>query len=390
LDRIGIGVIGCGMMAQGMHLPNLSRHPDFRLLWCCDPDPAALQAAVDRFAPPRHTADAAEVAADPECQAVLIAASHTARLPLIELFAGSGKHIYVEKPMAESFPELRRVLEIVRETGIRFTVGHNRRAAPAVKEALRVLLKHRDRPVPPPWRWDREGRERPALEGERRTMALIRINDDYWSWKKWAFEAGALVNEMTHFLDLAGCFIPAEPEWVQVAGERIGNLVITVGYRDGSLAVIFESIFGSFGYPKELVEVYHNGAVIVVDHLCEIRVAGVADEPLRTFFPFWNDRYPHIPEQGIEGYYRKTEAAQREAVEKGDNSILPVQPDKGHYALLTDFARCIRTGEQPLCSARTAALATALMLRCVESEASGGRRVSVRPEDYRLPGWPEG
>ncbi|MEJ5297044.1 MAG: Gfo/Idh/MocA family oxidoreductase [Armatimonadota bacterium] len=382
MDRIGIAVVGCGMMAQGMHLPNLSRHPDFRLLWCCDPDPHALQTAVERFGPERQTSDAAEVAADRECEAVLIAASHNARLPLIELFARAGKHIYVEKPMAESFPELRRVLQVVRETGIRFTVGHNRRAAPAVREAVRVLQKHRDRPVSPPWRWDREGRERPTLEGEGRTMALIRVNDDYWSWKKWAFQAGALVNEMTHFLDLAGCFIPSQPCWVQVAGERIGNHVITVGYEDGSLAVIFESIFGSFGYPKELVEIYHNGAVIVLDHLCEMRVAGVVDEPFRTTFPFWNDRYPEIAEQGIEGYYRRTLAAQREALEKGDNSILPVQPDKGHYALLTDFARCIRTGEEPLCGAEVAAVATALMLHCVQSEQSGGQRVEVRPEDF--------
>ncbi len=368
-------------MAQGMHLPNLVRHPDYELLWCCDPDPTALHTAVERFQPARHTPDAAEVAADPDCCAVLIAASHSARLPLIRLFAGAGKHIYVEKPMAESFEELRELLRVVEQSGIRFTVGHNRRAAPAVREAVRVLEKHRTEPVSPPWRWDREGPARPVLEGERRTMALIRINDDYWSWKLWAFEAGALVNEMTHFLDLAGCFIPARPEWVEVAGERIGNHVITVGYADGSLAVIFESIFGSFGYPKELVEVYHNGAVIVLDHLCEMRVAGVVDEPFRTTFPFRDDRYPEIREQGIEGYYLRTLAARREALEKGDNSILPVQPDKGHYALLTDFARCIRTGKEPLCSARVAAVATALMLRCVESEAAGGRRVSILPED---------
>ena len=30
-DRLGIGVIGCGMMAQSVHLPNIARHPDLAL-----------------------------------------------------------------------------------------------------------------------------------------------------------------------------------------------------------------------------------------------------------------------------------------------------------------------------------------------------------------------
>lgn len=377
-----LGVIGCGMMAQGIHLPNVVKHPDLELAWCCDTDPAALQAARDRFRPERVTADALEVASDPECDCVIIATTHTVRLPLIDLFARAGKHIFVEKPLAESLEQMKTILRVVRETGIRFSVCHNRRLAPAVREAVRVLEKHRSNPVHPKWRWDREGPDRPALGGERQTMVLLRVNDDLWSWKKWAFAHGALINEMTHFADLACLFIDAAPVTVTTTGGKAANHVVSIQYEDGSLATIFATAFGSFGYPKELVEIYHNGAAIVIDHLVELRVAGVVDEPFRRTFPILNDRHPQIGEDGIQGYYLRVEAAQRDALASGDNSILPGQPDKGHYALLDDFVQSIQTGAQPACSAEVAAVPTAVILRALESEARGGEPVRIESGDY--------
>lgn len=383
LDRLGIAVVGCGMMAQGMHLPNIALHPELDLLWCCDTDEQTLSQASERFHPRRVTTYAREVAADPECAAVVLATTHTVRKSLIELFARAGKHIFVEKPIADSFEEMGEILAIVRETGIKLTVGHNRRMAPAVREGLRVLEKHRANPTPPPWRWNREGDNRPDLPGENQTSVLLRVNDDFWSWKKWAFAHGALINEMTHFADLACLFVGRTPVRVTTTGGRNANHVVTIEYDDGSLATIFATAFGSFGYPKELVEIYHNGAAIVIDHLMEVRVAGVADEPFRTTFPVLHDRHPDLlPREGTEAYYRRVEAAQAEAIIAGDNSILSEQPDKGHYALLDDFVRCIRQGGEPACSARIAAVPTAIILRALESEARGGIPVAITPEDY--------
>jgi predicted dehydrogenase len=381
-NKLGIAVVGCGMLAQGMHLPNITRHAGLDLLWCCDVNADALAQASEGFGPRRTTADAREIAADPDCAAVVLATTQTVRLPLIELFARAGKHIFVEKPLADSFDEMKRILAVVRETGVKLTVGHNRRVAPAVREAARVLEKHRTNPVSPPWRWNREGDDRPELPGKDQTMVLLRVNDDFWSWKKWAFAHGALINEMTHFADLACVFIPSRPVRVTTIGGKDANHVVTVEYEDTSIATIFATAFGSFGYPKELVEVYHNGAAIVIDHLMEVRVAGVADEPFRTTFPVIGDRHPEIePSEGIEAYYRRVEAAQAEAIAKGDNSILPGQPNKGHFALLDDFVQSIIEDREPACSARIAAVSTAIILRALESEAKGGATVAIRPED---------
>lgn len=383
-QRFGIGVVGCGMMAQGMHLPNIARHPDLELRWCCDVDPAMLESACSRFHPARSTSSAQDVASDPDCDIVLLATSHNVRAELIELFARAGKHIYVEKPMAESFGELQRVLRAVRAAGIKFTVGHNRRMAQAVREATRVLEGHRFSPEYPLWRWNRDGVGPEDMPCEASTMVLLRVNDDYWSWKKWAFARGALVNEMTHFCDLAGVFIPSCPVRVAVTGSRLGNHTISVEYADGSIASVFGTVTGTFGYPKELVEVYHNGSAIIIDHLSEVRVAGIPGQPFRTVFPFPNDPFPDIEATGIEGYYERTWAMQKRAVESGDLSLLPPQPDKGHYALLTDLIQAIRDNRQPVCAAPVAAVATAIVLRALESEANGGIPTDILPSDYTL------
>lgn len=365
------------MMAQSMHLPNIARHPDIELICCCDTDPARLTEAKERFHPRGLTADAREVAEDDECEIVLIAASHSTRLELVELFARAGKHIYLEKPMAESLDELRQVLSIVEETGIALTVGHNRRMAPAVYEARRILEKHRSGPIAPGWRWNRDGVGPEDLPGQNRTMALLRVNDDFWSWKRWAFAAGALLNEMTHFADLAGVFMVSAPVRVTTTGSRSGNHVVTIEYADGSIATIFATAFGSFGYPKELLEIYHNGAAVIVDHLAEVRTAGVVDEPFRTVFPV-----PGSCGGGIEAYYQAIHRAQQDAERSGDNSILPPQPDKGHFALLSDLVEAVRDGRDPVSSAKVAAVATAVVLRAAESEARGGVPVEIRPDDY--------
>jgi Predicted dehydrogenases and related proteins len=384
VKKVGMAVVGCGMMAQGMHLPNILKHPDIELVWCCDINEKLLEDVNQKFKPLKSTTEPVVIAQDRECDAVLLCTTHKVRLPLIEMFANAGKHIYVEKPLSDSFEEMKKIIKIVKRTGIKFTVGHNRRAAPAVKEALRVLNKHQKSPISPSWRWNREGEERPDLVGEDQTMVLLRINDDFWSWKKWAFETGALINEMTHFADLACCFIDSKPTRVTTSGNKQANHVVTIEFENGSLATIFATAFGSFGYPKELVEIYHNGAVIALDHLLEMRVAGVEDEAFQTYFPFMEDRHPYISDKGINGYYKHVLANHEEVISSGVKSLLPEGPDKGHFSLLDDFVKCIMFGGEPICSAEIAAVPTAIILKAIESEKLGGIPVKISEDDYSV------
>src|SRR5439155_14952192 len=58
VQRLRIGVVGCGAIAQAQHLPNLLDRPD---LWevtaVCDVSPGLVQAVGDRFGVPRRYTD---------------------------------------------------------------------------------------------------------------------------------------------------------------------------------------------------------------------------------------------------------------------------------------------------------------------------------------------
>lgn len=380
MKKTGIAVVGCGAMAQGMHLPNVIRHPELELLWCCDVNETLLSEVQKKFSPKKMTLKAEDVARDPECKMVILSTTQSARYDLIRLFSENGKHIYVEKPMADGFEEMFAIARQIKKTGVKFCVGHNRRMAPAAQEALRIYLKHKANPVSPAWRWDRAGSERPALQEEKQTVILLRINDDYWSWKGWAFGHGALINEMTHFADLACFFLEEKPVRVTTLGSKMANHTVVIEFEGGSLATIVAAGVGSFGYPKELIEIYHQGAAIIIDHLLEVRTAGVVDEPFRQVFPLHDGK---TLKDGIAGYYEETIAAQQRAVSQGDNSLLAPLPNKGHYELLDAFLKEVRGGNPTPNTIDQAMKSTAVILRAIESDEKK-TSVGISHADYTV------
>lgn len=381
MKKIGVGVIGCGSMAQGMHLPNVLKHPLTELLWCCDINDNTLKVVKDKFSPKRITKDAKDVADDPNCEMVIIATTHKERLSLIRLFSKSGKHIYVEKPLADNFEEMYEIAKQVKDTGIKFCIGHNRRMAPAVQEARRLYEKHKDNPVPATWRWDRIGSDRrPSFPQEEQTMLLMRINDDYWSWKEWIYKEkeGVLVGEMTHFVDLACYFIESPPVRITAIGSKLANHVINLEFKDGSISTIFGAAVGSLGYPKELIEIYHKGAAIIIDHLLEMRISGITGEPFRRLFAISNGK-----EVCITDYYEMMLASQKEAMTYNDNSLASHGPDKGHYRLFDKFIKEIQGGEKNPCNIEEAIKSTAVILKAKEALEKGcSQKISI--SDFTL------
>ncbi len=374
-----IAVVGCGAMAQGMHLPNVARHPGIHLRWCCDVDHKTLDHVATTYHPDRTTTNIAEIAADKECDAAIVATHPAGRLEIVRTLAAAGKHIYAEKPIADNFADMLSIQQIVKKTGIVFTVGHNRRMAPALREARDIYRNHRDHPQSEPWRWDRVGARRPRLPQEQQTCMLQRINDDSLSWKEWVFQekAGALLLELNHFSDLACYFIEREPVLVSATGDAIMNVVVNITFADGSLGVIFDACTGTFGYPKELCEIYQGGAVIAVDHCMEVRTAGIPGQPFRRVYPSATD--PAVA--GIEAWYDRTIEAMRKPVDPRFPLAAP-GPNKGHFELLDAFVRaCRNEGENP-CDAVAGTRAAAIVLKAEESLRRGGAPRKMEAADY--------
>lgn len=366
-------VIGCGAVARAQHIPNIAASPRMQLHTCIDLDDTVLAECRDRFGA-KHTGKVWQAAVnDPEVDAICLATTEKLRLPVIAAAAAVGKPVYVEKPLATSLDEMRRIQQVVHASGIPFCVGHNRRASPAMLEARRIFRAHMEHPQPCPWRWQREA-DLPALPEDGVPSVSVRINDDWHSWKGWVFDKtqaphGPMLFEMTHFTDVCNWFLADEPIEVTAVAAGMLNEAVIVRYRSGALATIVLGNNGTFGYAKELYEFMGNGAYLAIDHMVEVRTAGITGAPDRIVFPMIQDRHPQIGvEGGISGWLAKKRAACDEAAAAGDPLLqFTAEPDKGHAHALERFVDEIFGLGPEVCGVDASVLATEVAFAAIRS-----------------------
>jgi predicted dehydrogenase len=122
-DPVRIGVAGLGYWG-----PNLARNfaalAGCELTWCCDASEAARTRWAPSFPGTRFTADLADLLADPDLDAVVLATPVPSHGELAEPVLRAGKHCFVEKPLAQSVADAERAVTAARETGRTLMVGH--------------------------------------------------------------------------------------------------------------------------------------------------------------------------------------------------------------------------------------------------------------------------
>jgi predicted dehydrogenase len=129
-ERLRIGVIGCGLIAQVMHLHYLRELADrFEIAALCDVSDELVQACADDYGVPRTFARWQDLLAAPlDAVLILTSGSHA---PIAIAAAAAGKHLLIEKPMCFSVAEGRTMLEAARHAGVTLMVGYNKRYDPA-------------------------------------------------------------------------------------------------------------------------------------------------------------------------------------------------------------------------------------------------------------------
>jgi predicted dehydrogenase len=376
-------VIGCGSVARAQHLPNIAASPRMQLHTCVDLDENVLAECREMFGALHVRKDWRGAVADPEIDVICLATTEKLRLPVIEAAARAGKAVYVEKPLATTLEEMHRIQQVVHETKIPFCVGHNRRASPAMLDAQRIFRAHMTDPKPCPWRWQREGNALPHLKEDGVPSVSVRINDDWYSWKGWVFDKtqaphGPMLFEMTHFTDICNWFLDDDPvEIVAVASGMLNESVI-IRYLGGALATIVLGNNGTLGYCKELYEFMGNSAYVAVDHMLEVRTAGIEGAPDRITYSMIHDRHPQIgTEGGVSGWLAKKRAACNEAALAHDPRLqFTAEPDKGHAHALERFVDQIFGLGPEVCGVDAAVSATQIAFAAIRS-AHEQRPVSI-------------
>lgn len=122
-----IGIFGVGHLGR-IHLSQWSSIRDVELVGFYDPDDRQAAAVIQQYGLRRYGDPAALMQ---DCDAADIVAPTTRHFELCEMAIRLGRHVFVEKPMANSMDEARRLLKLLSETAIKFQVGHVERFNPA-------------------------------------------------------------------------------------------------------------------------------------------------------------------------------------------------------------------------------------------------------------------
>lgn len=122
-----IAVFGAGHLGK-FHLNNWLEIEGVSLTGFYDPDDHNAQMVADKYKLKRFTN--AEELMD-TCDAVDIIAPTIYHYELCDLALRKGKHVFVEKPLANTMDEARMLVKLAKESNLKFQVGHVERFNPA-------------------------------------------------------------------------------------------------------------------------------------------------------------------------------------------------------------------------------------------------------------------
>jgi predicted dehydrogenase len=269
---VRIAVVGAGSFARDVHLPNLKKMPDqYYLKMVMSRGGDSAMAAARRFGAASATTDYQQVLSDPDIQAVLITTRHNLHTGMTLNALRAGKHVLVEKPLALTRPELEQIQSFYAKTDTPILLtGFNRRFSRYAQQ-IRALIQDRHNPM----------------------ILNYRMNAGYLPPDHWVYSeegGGRNLGEACHIYDLLTYLTNSRVAevWAFTIHPRSpyytaqDNFTAILTFEDGSLAALTYTALGSTDYPKEYLEVFVEGKVIVLNDYRTLTTAGVKIKGIST------------------------------------------------------------------------------------------------------------
>lgn len=124
---VRLGYVGAGFMAQKVHLPNFTSLPDCQVVALAEARPKLGEMVAQRFGIPKVYRHHTELLADPEVDAVAVSAHFAAQGEIARDALLAGKPVFMEKPMAVSVEQAKRILDVAKQTGAPLMVAYMKR-----------------------------------------------------------------------------------------------------------------------------------------------------------------------------------------------------------------------------------------------------------------------
>jgi len=252
VNQIVVGVLGAGNYAQAVFLPMLTKSEETILHTVVSGSGVSASRAAKKYHFSHASSDESEVFQNPEINTAVVLTQHDHHARQVLQALKDGKHVYCEKPLALTMPELQAIFDRLADSSTYLTVGFNRRFAP-------LALKMKE------------------FVGTTSEPKLItyRVNAGPLPANHWINDpqrgGGRLLGEGCHFIDFITFLIgecPISLDVKPLPGQ--GNFpsesfTLRLNYPDGSTGILNYLSNGDKSFPKEYCEVFTGGRIAVMD-----------------------------------------------------------------------------------------------------------------------------
>lgn len=131
---INVGIVGLGRAGMNMHVGELTRpgrKSKFNIVAACDPIAERIESLQDKFPQAHGYETIQQLVADPEVELVSIASRSLEHVPHAQLALRAGKHVFLEKPIAVTYNEAKKLKPAASRAKGKLFIRHNRRFEPA-------------------------------------------------------------------------------------------------------------------------------------------------------------------------------------------------------------------------------------------------------------------
>ncbi len=334
LAQVGVGYWGKNL------LRNFDALPGAEVVTVCDQNPDVLARLARQYPGLATTRHYQDVLDDGDVEGVVVATETPLHFAMAEAALQAGKHVFVEKPMAQTTAEAERLVALAEAQGRHLMVGH-------------LLLYH------PAFRYV-EDLIRQGNLGEVYYLYSMRVNLGIIRQRENALESLA-----PHDLSVALSFLNQKPVAISAQGQaylqpNIEDVAFaTVFFEDGALAHLHTSWLDPHKIRK--VTVVGSKKMAVIDD-------GEPNEKVRLY------------DKGVvlqPGETPYTNYAEAMALRSGDIHIPRIDMQEPLRLECRHFADCIRTGQTPRTDGRNGLAVVRLLEAAQQSLAQNGTTIPI-------------
>ncbi len=340
MDLVKVGFLGFGRMGI-THYSILNTHPRVHIVGVCDQSTTMLN-IMKKYLNVATYSDYRKMLDDVELDCVVISTPGDSHFALIQEAIGRNLHVFVEKPIANTLADGKKMIEACQKSGVVLMVGHYMRRRAGNRKAKELI--------------DGGAIGKPIMvEANISSGRGWGLTPDQFRWRgdDTGCPGGVLMTMGIHYVDtLNYLFGP-----IKTVSAYLNKLYIPADVEDVT-TTIFQFESGILGY---------IGANYASPRTIWMHIYGTEANLLWTVSQ---------PEFAFDEYHKTASDADQYTrmllFEKGkEGRDIPLTPRDPILEEIDEFAHCVRTGAKPETDGQSSLAALALIRAAIESARTG-------------------